>query len=141
EEASQELERVDGTVLDAIGVGVIAPRERNVVIRKRFDAVVADRHPMCVPRQILEYLPGTTEGPLCIGDPLLCRGALYEQMRRYRRWKPIELAAPFGLTKRRDEQRAEAAPQHLDRKQIRGLADGDPPAPVSRKSASWHHTM
>jgi hypothetical protein len=72
-EATQELLRRQGHALFLISMGVILPEERNLVVVKGQEAVVADGDAVGVGGQISEDMVRATKRPLGVNDPLLAK--------------------------------------------------------------------
>ena len=73
EEATQELLRGQGHGFFLVSMSVILPEERDLVVVKGQEAVIADRDAMGVAGQICQHVVWATKRPLGVDDPLLAK--------------------------------------------------------------------
>jgi hypothetical protein len=72
-ETTQELLRRQGHALFLISMSVVFPEERDLVVVKGQEAVVADGDAMGIGGQIGEDVVRATKGSLGVNDPLLAK--------------------------------------------------------------------
>ena len=71
-EATDELVGVQRHVPDAIAMPVILPLKGDLIVVKRLETLIADRHTMRVARQIRQHRFRSGEGRLGIDEPIPC---------------------------------------------------------------------
>jgi hypothetical protein len=71
QESPDELSGIHRHDLAFVVIGVIPPPERDLVVFKLHDPVIADRDPVGVSAEILKNALGSVEGRLGVDDPLL----------------------------------------------------------------------
>lgn len=69
--ATNEFLGAHGHDLDLVVIGIIPPSERDTVVVRFHDPVIADRYPVGVPAEILKNAFGPVERRFAVNDPLL----------------------------------------------------------------------
>jgi hypothetical protein len=73
QETADELMRGQCHLTLLAVVGVILPAESDLVLLEAQQPVIGDRHPMGIPRQVMQHMLGTAEGPFGIHHPILAK--------------------------------------------------------------------
>ena len=98
QEATDELDRIEGHGLGAGMIGVVFPVKADVAVFQSVQAVVGDRHSVGIASQILEHSSWSTEGRLDMNDPFEFRGCLTHGLERGRLGQIAKLAEKLKPT-------------------------------------------
>jgi len=135
QEPPDELDGIEGHQSAAVPMGIVFPPQGHPPVLQRQQAPMRDRHAMRIAREILQSLSRTTTGWLGIHHPLRGLEGPQELLPPVRVSERVALpiqpqgALRVRLTEPGEEQPAEHATQHTDRKE-EGRSTGSPLRPV-----------
>ena len=123
-EALEEVDRRKGYPPRTVAVSPVLPTKRELVAVHADKAVVGDRDPMRVPREIVEHLLRSRHRRLRVDHPVLSRGGT-EEFRDLGARGRLKMIFPPGTLETGEELSAEDDREDMDRKEEAWLR-GDP---------------